>query len=73
MNKIIVSILLAIIVVFGIDKIADSIFFVEKPEKSAYQVASVTTVSSTTSSSSENESSGNIVALFASVSAADGA
>ena len=73
MNKIIVSILLAIIVVFGIDKIADSIFFVEKPEKSVYQVASVTTVSSTTSSSSENESSGNIVALFASVSAADGA
>ena len=73
MNKIIVSILLAIIVVFGIDKIADSIFFVEKPEKSAYQVASVTTVSITTSSSSENESSGNIVALFASVSAADGA
>ena len=75
MNKIIVSVILAIILVFGINKIADVIFYVEKPEKSAYQVASITTVASTTASetSSENSDSGNIMALFASTSAADGA
>ena len=74
MNKIIVSIVLAIILVLGINKIADSIFYVEKPEKSAYQVANVTTISSTTTSetSSENSGSENIMALFASTSAAEG-
>ena len=74
MNKIIVSIVLAIILVLGINKIADSIFYVEKPEKSAYQVASVTTSSSTTATetSSENSGSENIMALFASTSAAEG-
>ena len=71
MNKIIVSIILVIILVLSINKIADVIFYVEKPEKSAYQVASVTTTASTTSS--ENSDSGNIMALFTSVSAADGA
>ena len=73
MNKIIVSIVFAaIILVLGINKIADSIFYVEKPEKSAYQVASVTTIASTTTSetSSENSGSENIMALFASTSAA---
>ena len=49
MNKIIVSIVFAVILIIGINKIADSIYYVEKPEKSAYQVASVTTVASTTS------------------------
>ena len=74
MNKIIVSVVLAIILVLAINKIADSIFYVEKPEKSAYQVANVTQASDTTSSeiSSENSASGNIMALFASVSASDG-
>ena len=74
MNKIIVSIVLAIILVLGINKIADLIFYVEKPEKSAYQVASVTstTGTTTTETSTENNESENIMALFASVSAADG-
>ena len=74
MNKIIVSIVLAVILVLGINKITDVIFYVEKPEKSAYQVASITAVASTTTSetSSENSDSGNIMALFASTSAADG-
>ena len=75
MNKIIVSIVFAIILVLGINKVTDVIFYVEKPEKSAYQVATVTTVASTTSAetgsvSSESE---NIMALFASTSATDGA
>jgi cytochrome c len=75
MNKIIVSVVFAVILVLGINKVADVIFNVEKPEKSAYQVASVTTVTSTTSAetSSSNSESGNIIALFTSTSAADGA
>ena len=75
MNKIIVSIVLAIILVFGINKITDKIFYVEKPEKSAYQVASVTTATSTTSTetTSVSSESENIMALFASTSTADGA
>ena len=75
MNKIIVSIVLAVILVLGINKVTDVIFYVEKPEKSAYQVASVTTVASTTSAetSSTNSEEGNIMALFASTSAAEGA
>ncbi len=74
MNKIIVSVVLAIVLVLGINKITDLIFYVEKPEKSAYQVADVTTSTSTTSSeSSEDSGDSSISALFASVSAADGA
>ena len=75
MNKIIVSIVFAIILVIGINKVADVIFYVEKPEKSAYQVASVATATSTTSTetTSASSESGNIMALFASTSAADGA
>ena len=72
MNKIIVSVVLAIILVLGINKIADLIFYVQNPEKSAYQVANVTTVANTTTSETSSES-GNIMALFASTSAADGA
>ena len=75
MNKIIVSIVFAVILVLGINKIADSIFYVEKPEKSAYQVSGVTNVADTSTSktSSENSESGNIMELFASTNAADGA
>ena len=75
MNKIIVSIVFALILVIGINKVADVIFYVEKPEKSAYQVASVATTTSTTSTetTSVSSESGNIMALFASTSAADGA
>ena len=75
MNKIIVSIVFAVILIVGINKITDSIFYVEKPEKSAYQVASVTTAASTTSTETNSTSSEseNIMALFASTSAAEGA
>ena len=75
MNKIIASIVLAVILVLGINKATDVIFHVEKPEKSAYQIASVTDGSSTTSAdlSSSNSDTGNIMALFASSSAAEGA
>ena len=75
MNKIIVSIVFAIILVLVINKITDVIFYVEKPEKSAYKVASVTTVANTTSAetASTNSEAGNIMALFASTSATEGA
>ena len=75
MNKIIVSIVFAIILVLGINKVTDVIFYIEKPEKSAYQVASVTTVASTTSAEtgSTNSEAGNIMALFTSTSATEGA
>ena len=74
MNKIAVSIVLAVILVLGINKIADLIFYVEKPEKTAYQIESVTSVASTTTSETDSESSesGNIMALFASTSAENG-
>ena len=75
MNKIIVSIVFAIILVLGINKVTDVIFYVEKPEKSAYQVASVTTVASTITAETDstNSEEGNIMTLFASTSAAEGA
>ena len=75
MNKIIVSIVFAIILVLGINKVADVIFYVEKPEKSAYQVATTTTVTCATSAEtgSVSSESGNIMALFASTSVAEGA
>lgn len=74
MNKIIVSILFAIFLVLGINKITDVIFYVEKPENSAYQVANVDTSNTTVSTTdSKSISDGNIMALFASTSAADGA
>ena len=74
MNKIIASIVFAIILVVGINKITDVIFHVKKPEKSAYQVANITTTASTTASktNSDDADSENIMALFASVSVKDG-
>ena len=73
MNKIIASIILAVILVLGINKITDIIFYVEKPEKSAYQVADVSTTTTTeTTSASSSTGSGDIMALLASASAADG-
>ena len=73
MNKIIVSIMLAVILVLGINKITDVIFHVEKPEKSAYQIASTSTTTTTeTTSASSSSGSGEIMALLASASVADG-
>ena len=53
MTKIIVSIALAVILIVGINKIADTIYEVEKPEKSAYQI----TVASQTEESGDSASS----------------
>jgi len=73
MNKIIASIILVIILILGINKITDIIFYVEKPEKSAYQVASISTTTITeTTSASSSTGSGEIMALLASASVANG-
>ena len=73
MNKVIASIILAVILVLGINKITDIIFYVEKPEKSAYQVTSTSTTTTTeTNSASSSSESGDIMALLASASVADG-
>ena len=74
MNKIIVSIILAIFLVVGINKITDSIFFVKNPEKSAYQVDSMLTVSNVASNETDSgiSESGNVMALFASTNASEG-
>tara|TARA_B100001996_G_scaffold378210_1_gene362014 strand:+ start:589 stop:1119 length:531 start_codon:yes stop_codon:yes gene_type:complete len=74
MNKITVSIVLAVILVLGINKLSNVIFYVEKPDKSAYQVSNIgaTTEGTTSETNSEQSSSENIMALFASVTAADG-
>ena len=72
MNKVIASIMLAVILVLGINKITDIIFYVEKPEKSAYQVASVSADSTEITSASSDAESGDIMALLVSASVADG-
>ena len=41
LNKIIAAVLMTALIVIGIDKIADSIFYVEKPKQSAYKVEGV--------------------------------
>jgi len=75
MNKIIVSIAFALILILAINKITDSIYYVKKPEKSVYQVDGLTTIAKTSSTetNSGNEESKSIMALFASTSSSDGA
>ena len=75
MTKIIVSIVIALILILGINKITNVIYYVEKPEKSAYQIDSVSeeVSASTAEASSSDVDSGNIMALFASTSSEEGA
>ncbi len=73
MNKIITSVVLVVFLVIGINKIADFIYNVEKPEKSAYQVANVSTENgSSTEKNSESSQTEDIMSIFASVNASDG-
>ena len=73
MNKIFVSILFAVILVLGINKITDVIYHNPAPQTSAYQVNVMTVASNETQTSSESSQTGNIMTLFASTSAAEGA
>ena len=71
MTKIIVSIALAVILIVGINKIADTIYKVEKPEKSAYQITIASQTEESGDSASSNKS-GDIMALLASANASEG-
>ena len=73
MNKIIASIILAILLVLGINEITDIIFYVEKPEKSAYQVTGITTTTATkTTPTNSSTGSVDIITLLVAANAADG-
>jgi len=74
MNKIIVSVLFALVLIFGINKITDVVFHVDKPEKSAYLIAStsVSETNSSTTSEAANTVSENILVLLASANISDG-
>ena len=61
-NKIIAAVLVVFVVVFGISKISNIIYHVEKPNKSAYQVELLT---ASTSDSSNTASAVDISALLA--------
>ncbi len=61
-NKIIAAVLVVFVVVFGISKISNIIYHVEKPNKSAYQVELLT---ASTSDSSNTASTVDISALLA--------
>jgi len=58
-NKIVAAILVVFLVIFGIGKISDIIFHVEKPKTSAYKVEV------STASSAQNSDSGEIVDIKA--------
>ena len=73
MNKILVSIFFAVILVLGINKVTDIIFHNPAPQTSAYQVNVTTVASNETQTSSESSQTEDIMALFAATSAADGA
>ena len=72
MNKILVSIVFAVILVLGINKVTDIIFHNPAPQTSAYQVNVATVASNETQTSSESSQTEDIMTLFASTSAADG-
>ena len=73
MNKILVSIFFAVILVLGINKVTNIIFHNPAPQTSAYQVNITTVASNETQTSSESSQTVNIMALFASTSATEGA
>ena len=55
LNKIIAAVLMTALIVIGINKLADSIFYVEKPKQSAYKVDGVELASSIKASTAVKE------------------
>ena len=53
-NKIIAAVIVIFLVVFGIGKISDLVFYVEKPSTSAYKVEVSTASSNQDSNAAEN-------------------
>ena len=62
-NKIIAAVIVVFIVVFGIGKISDVIFYVEKPNKPAYKVEVVEASGSNASSTVEKVDISSLLAL----------
>ena len=73
MNKILVSVVFAVILVLGINKITNIVYHVEKPKTSSFQVNVKIAASTDTQKGSESSQDGSIIALFASTNAAEGA
>ena len=73
MNKILVSIVFAVILVLGINKVTDIIFHNPAPQTSAYQVNVANVTSEENQTSSESSQTGDIMTLLASTNAVDGA
>ena len=73
MNKILVSIFFAVILVLGINKVTNIIFHNPAPQTSAYQVNITTVANNETQTGSESSQTEDIMALFASTSATEGA
>ena len=65
LNKIIAAILMVALLVIGLGKIADSIFYVNKPKNPGYQVEVVSQVSSETSLTTELVEKINITTVMA--------
>ena len=72
MNKILVSIFFAVILVLGINKVTNIIFHNPAPQTSAYQVNITTVANNETQTGSESSQTEDMMALFASTSASDG-
>jgi len=62
-NKIIAAIILVVAITVGVDKISDSIFHVNKPEKPGYKVEVVATLASSTSGAAEKIDITSLMAL----------
>jgi len=73
MNKILVSIFFTVILVLGINKVTNIIFHNPAPQTSAYQVNITTVANNETQTGSESSQTEDIMALFASTSATEGA
>ena len=71
-NKIVAAILLVALLVIGLGKLSDAIFFVKKPEKPGYVVEIEQEVITTTSSEVAAEEKVNISALMALGTVAEG-
>jgi cytochrome c len=64
-NKIIAAILMVALLVIGLGKIADSVFYVKKPKNPGYQVEVESQLASDTSQATEVEKKIDIVAIMA--------
>ncbi len=63
MNKLIAAVLLTILLIFGIGKISETLFYVKKPDQAAYKVEGTDSASTTESKSSSKIDISSFLAL----------